>query len=45
MCKSNRIYDNQTIQIPKKLIKVFPNLKTVEVHRDQSGEGCIYHGS
>jgi len=27
-----------------KLIKVFPNLKTVEVHRDQSGEGCIYNG-
>ena len=27
-----------------KLIKTFPNLNTVEVHRDQSGEGCIYNG-
>ena len=37
--------ESLSIFIFKKLIKVFPNLKTVEVHRDQSGEGCIYHGS
>tara|TARA_B100001013_G_scaffold274558_1_gene175090 strand:- start:400 stop:756 length:357 start_codon:yes stop_codon:yes gene_type:complete len=36
--------ESLSIFIFKKLIKVFPNLKTVEVHRDQSGEGCIYHG-
>ena len=28
-----------------KLIINFPNLKKVEVHRDQIGEGCIYEGS
>ena len=27
-----------------KLILKFSNLKKIEVHRDQSGEGCIYDG-
>ena len=28
----------------KTLIYKFSNLKKIEVHRDQSGEGCIYDG-
>lgn len=41
----NPTLESLSIFIFTKLIRTFPHLKTVEVHRDQSGEGCVYHGN
>jgi len=42
---NNPTLEGLCIFIWKELITKFYNLYKVEVHRDQSGEGCIYHGS
>jgi len=40
----NPTLEGLCIFIWNKLIKNLSNLKKIEVHRDQSGEGCIYDG-
>jgi len=40
----NPTLEGLCIFIWEKLIIKFSDLNKIEVHRDQSGEGCIYHG-
>ena len=41
---NNPTLEGLCVYIWEKLIIKFSNLSKVEVHRDQSGEGCIYDG-